>query len=216
MKYFIANWKANNNLTETENWIAEFLKLYQPHEDKTVIICPPFPFITILNQKINQTKHLKVGCQDLSTVEDGPYTGEVTAKSLAGLADYAIIGHSERRQKFNELDTAITKKINLAKKYQIEPILCIGDEKDWLANDQIKFVAYEPVYAIGSGYNEPVEKVVKLKNRLNLNPDTVFLYGGSVNEKNAYNYLKNEQINGLLIGSASLNPIGFYKIISQI
>lgn len=216
MKYFIANWKANKNLQEAEDWINQFLKLYQPNEDKMVIICPPSPFLISLKQKINRTKNLKLGSQNISSFETGAYTGEITAQSLVGLADYVIIGHHERRKYFEETNEVIRKKIYLAKKYQLEPILCLSEKKDWLANDQINLVAYEPVSAIGSGKNESVERVIQLKNQLHLQPTTVYLYGGSVNENNAFSYLKNDQINGLLIGGSSLNPVSFYKIIAQI
>ena len=215
MKYFVANWKANKNLQESQTWIDQFLKLYQPKEDKIVIICPPFPFLTNLKQKTNQIKNLKLGSQDISSFEEGAYTGEITAKSLVGLVDYVIVGHSERRKYFNENNETVTKKIILAKKCQIEPILCIRDENDWLTESEVKIIAYEPVYAIGSGNNEPIEKVIEIKEKIKLSPDCVYLYGGSVNENNAKDDIQSDKIDGLLIGGASLDPHNFYKIISQ-
>jgi triosephosphate isomerase len=128
MKYFVANWKANKNLKEAKEWLNEFLKLYQPQENKMVIICPPFPLLTELRDKIYKVKNLKLGSQDLSFFEEGPYTGEVTAKTLQGIVDYALIGHSERRKYFKESSEIISKKIVFAKKYQIEPILCLSQE----------------------------------------------------------------------------------------
>lgn len=213
MKYFIANWKANKNLQETLDWIDQFLKVYQPKPNSTVIVCPPSPFLAMIKQKINQTNNLKLGAQDISLYEEGAYTGETTAKSLSRLVDYVIIGHSERRKYFQESNESIHQKINLAKKYQIEAILCIRDQNDWLPNSGVKIVAYEPVYAIGTGNNEPVEKAIDLKNKLNLPQNVVYLYGGSVNENNAKDYVQSDKIDGLLVGGASLNPQSFNKII---
>ncbi len=213
MKYFIANWKANKNLAEVKDWINQFLKVYQPKLDSTIIICPPSPFLTIIKQKINQIQNLKLGAQDISLYEEGAYTGETTAKSLAGLVDYVIIGHSERRKYFNETNETVAKKIALTNKYQIEPILCIRDESDWLKNSGVKIVAYEPVYAIGTGNNEPVNKVVNLKDKLQLSPNCSYLYGGSVNTNNIKDYVQSDKIDGFLVGGASLDPLSFNEII---
>jgi triosephosphate isomerase len=130
---------------------------------------------------------------------------------IADLVKYTIVGHSERRQYFLEDESIIEKKIKQAIKYKIEPILCIRNNQDKIF-DEIKIVAYEPVFAIGSGNNEPPEQVFQFKNRLNLPNKVIFLYGGSVNEFNAKDYLK-EGIDGLLIGTASLNPLQLLKII---
>ena len=214
MKYYVANWKANKNLQQASDWIDQFLKLYQPKSDSTVIICSALPFLAMIKQKINQISNLKLGAQDISLYEEGSYTGETTAKSLTGLADYVIIGHSERRKNFAENNETLVKKIALANKYQIKPILCIRNENDWLKNNQVKIVAYEPSYAIGTGDNEPLEKVIELKEKLQLSTDQVYLYGGSVNENNAKNYIQSDKIDGLLVGGASLDPQSFNKIIS--
>ena len=220
MKYFIANWKANKNLDETKQWADQFLKIYQPNNEKTVIICPPFPFIPLLDQAFSHLKNIKVGAQDLSVFESGTYTGEVTAKSLKGLVDYVIIGHSERRKNFHETQDIINRKINLAKKYQIEPIFCFGDDKEW-TDPPVKFVTYEPPWAISKGYQDSMktvieekpETVVEVKKKLNIPPDKCFIYGGSVNLNNISHYLRYDQIDGFLVGGASLNPSTFYEIV---
>jgi len=216
MKYFIANWKANKNFDEVKSWLDGFFKLYKDNKDTIVIICPPFPFITLIKDKISNFENLKLGSQDLSLFEQGAYTGEVSAKTLQGLIEYVIIGHSERRKNFGESNEAIHQKITLAKKYKIEPIFCIRDQNDLQDKEMIKIVAYEPVYAIGTGNNEPLDKVIQSKEKLNLPSNTVFLYGGSVNENNAKDYLQSDEIDGFLVGGASLNPERFYKIISQV
>jgi len=218
MKYVIANWKANKNIDQAKDWIDLFLKNdFNRIKNKVqIIICPPFPFISFINQKLKNYLFIKTGAQDVSCFESGTYTGEVTAENLSSLVTYVIIGHSERRRYCNETDKIVFKKVVLAKKYGIEPLFCIRNEKD-LIPAQLKFVVYEPVYAIsngtGQGNNEPLEKVLEMKKILKLENNIKFIYGGSVNEKNATYYLKSNQIDGVLVGGASLNPDRFYKII---
>jgi len=215
-KYFIANWKANKNLNDAFLWFDFFSKNYQPQDNKIIIICPPLPLIFPLKQKAKNRKNLYFGSQDISVFEEGSYTGEVTAKTLFGLVDFTLIGHSERRRYFYESENSIHKKINLVKKYQIEPILCISDQKEFspLISAQLNFVAYEPLKAIGTGNNETIEDILKFKNKLQLNPKMKFLYGGSVNEKNSHQYSQNTAIDGVLVGTSSLDPKKFLLIIN--
>jgi len=216
MKYFIANWKANKNLSQTQDYINKFVEIIGALEQSKVIICPPYPLVSYVKEKITGKNNLHVGAQDLSMFEEGSYTGEVTAKTLQGLVDFVIIGHSERRKNFNETQETVTKKLVLAKKYQIEPVLCIRNIEDWQAvKDQVKIVAYEPVAAIGTGMNEDPKKVIDFKKTLNLKPETVFIYGGSVKSDNANSYLETKEIEGFLIGGASLDPESFKKIIES-
>ncbi|MBI4225824.1 triosephosphate isomerase [Candidatus Roizmanbacteria bacterium] len=212
MRYFIANWKANKNLNEALDWIDKFLNLPSRYDRIKMVVCPPFHLIHPLKLKLRDNKFISLGTQDVSVFESGNYTGEVTAKSLKGLIDYAIIGHSERRKYFQESDEVLTKKVQLALKYEIQPVYCVRGEKDSIP-ENIKIVAYEPVYAIGTGQNEDVEKVIEVKKKLNLSEKVSFLYGGSITESNAQDYLVNSYIDGLLIGGSSLDPDEFFKII---
>jgi triosephosphate isomerase len=217
MKYIIANWKANKNIEEANRWINSFLKndFSKIRNKVAIIICPPSPFIPFLKEKVKKYPFIKIGAQDLSRFEGGAYTAEVTAKTLFGLINYVIIGHSERRKYFNENTKILFEKFVLAKKNGIEPLFCIRNKKDSIPL-QTKFVVYEPIYAIsngsGQGSNEPLEKVLTMKKILKLDNHVNFIYGGSVNEKNANQYLKNKEIDGVLVGGASLNPDKFYKI----
>lgn len=223
MKYFVANWKARKNLNEAYQWMEIFLSKLKTNKNLKhklninqlkIIICPPFPFIHPLKQKYGEVQtNLVFGAQDLSSFDEGSYTGEVTAKTLQGLVNFVILGHSERRKYFGETDKMIEKKILLAKKHGIEPILCIRDKHDLIPN-QTKIIAYEPVYAIGTGSNESPEEIIQLREKLSLIEETVFLYGGSVDEKNAKKYLPYGKIDGLLIGGASLDALRFYRIIT--
>lgn len=214
MKYVIGNWKANKNIEEANKWLTEFLQMDFSwiKNQVQIIICPPAPFIPLLKEKTKDFQFIKIGSQDISAFEEGAYTGEVTAKSLAGLCDFAIIGHSERRQLIDETDEMLFKKAAMAKKYNIEPIYCIRDENDKLP-DYIIFVTYEPVWAIGTGKNATLDDVLNLKKKLNLHEGKKFIYGGSVTDDNVNQYLKSGQVDGVLPGAASLDPLKFYKII---
>lgn len=215
MKYFIANWKANKNTSEVEAWIKSFKENYRSKNDVCVIVCPPFPFVRGAGRQLTDLGNVFIGSQTISSKEFGSYTGEVTAKTLEGLVSYSIIGHSERRKNFGEKDEDLIIKVNLAKKYGIEPIYCIRDEKDPIPAE-IKLLAYEPVAAIGTGLNESPKKVVEVKKKLNLAPETAFIYGGSVDENNAKDYLTTQEVDGFLVGGASLDPSRFFKLISSV
>lgn len=213
MKFFIANWKANKNSNEANVWIERFLSLPSLYDRTKIVICPPFPLLYLLKEKIKNTGYIYLGSQDLSAYEMGSYTGEVTAKSLSGLVDYAIIGHSERRNFFKENEDILFQKARYAKKYGIEPIFCIRDEKDQIP-EEVKIIAYEPIGSIGTGKNEDPENVIKVKKSLSVSSNSLFLYGGSVEKENAHVYLQSSELDGILIGGASLDPVIFYQIAS--
>jgi len=223
MLYFIANWKANLSLNQLINWNKIFfekitqnqeLLLQLANNQIKIILCPPFPFLIPLKNQLPSLPNLDLGAQDISRFETGSYTGEVTAQSLATIVKYVIIGHSERRQYFKETTTILKKKYFMALKYAIEPILCLRNLKDPVFAN-CRFLAYEPVKAIGTGKNESPLQVVAFKNHLKLSPKTTFIYGGSVDENNLLSYLNTQTINGFLIGKASLDPYQFYEIIKS-
>ncbi|MBI3366039.1 triosephosphate isomerase [Candidatus Roizmanbacteria bacterium] len=124
MKYFIANWKANKNLVETKSWVNEFFEKFD-QDLKTkqkllddyikIIICPPFPLLYPLKELLNERKNIFVGCQDISSIEGGTYTGEVPAHSLESIVEYAIIGHSERKKYLHETADDVTKKYAISR-----------------------------------------------------------------------------------------------------
>lgn len=218
MKYFIANWKANKNLNETQSWVTEFLKQNLVLNGVKIIICPSFPLISPLKKMLEKQTIMSVGSQDVSIFEGGTYTGEVTAHNLESLAEYAIIGHSERKKNFHETDEQVKIKYTLAKKYGIEPIYCIANPDISYPSD-IQFLCYEPPEAIskgdGRGNFASIDSILEAKRKLQLKPQTQFIYGGSVNKDSVNSYLKSNEIDGFLIGGASLDPIHFYQIISS-
>lgn len=224
MKYVIANWKANKTLEEAQAWIKEFIRIIEADSNilmsleenrLTVVIAPTHPLIYPLKEMLGERKNIYFGSQDLSSVEEGSYTGEVTAKSLSSLIKFALIGHSERRNKLNETEDLIGKKIDLSKKYNIDTILCVRGTQDKVYENAV-FVAYEPVYAIGTGNNEDVSTVLKVRNELSLKPGMKFIYGASVDSNNCREYLEKEEIDGLLVGTASLDPTSFCSILEKV
>lgn len=216
MKYIIANWKANKTLSEVKTWLNVFSKkdLSFIKSELQIIICPPYPFLSLVKEKLQDCSYVKIGSQDISFFEKGAYTGEVSVENLSDLVDYALIGHSERRYYFEETARILFQKFNLALDNNIKPIFCIRSAADIIPERSI-FVAYEPVYAIGTGRNESLDQILKVKKNLSFSKDVKFIYGGSVNENNSSYYLKNQEIDGLLVGGASLSPEKFYKIIKQ-
>ena len=221
MKLIIANWKCNPKT------LAEAKKLFNAVKNTKAVICPPFVYLPFL-------KYEFLGAQDCHYEQSGAFTGEVSPKMLKDLGcKYVIIGHSERRIHFKETDEMINKKLKAALKVGLIPILCIGEKKgenvQKVISNQLKkdlanipkkdlakiIIAYEPVWAIGTGDFCKPEKAKKalnfIKNKL---PNNKVLYGGSVNSKIAENYTK-IGFDGLLVGSASLNSKEFVKIIKN-
>ena len=212
----VANWKCNPTTLEEAKKI--FKKANFPGAE--VVICPPFIYLSSLGAK---------GAQDCFWEEKGAYTGEISPKMLRDLGvEYVIIGHSERRV-LGETDEIINKKVKAALKAGLKPILCIGEKKGQdakkIVNDQLKkdlkgiikkdlkkiIVAYEPVWAIGTGNFCSAVKAGKIRKFIKEKINNTVLYGGSVNSKIAKDYLKTG-FDGLLVGGASLNAKEFRKI----
>ncbi|MEI6532292.1 MAG: triose-phosphate isomerase family protein [Candidatus Roizmanbacteria bacterium] len=223
MKYIFANWKANKSFSSSREWMEQFIKILYKDENVQkaikegkikIVIFPPAPLIHPLHHYTLNIPNLSLGSQDISAHESGSLTGEITAQAVSELVRYTLIGHSERRKYFNETEDEIYKKILLAHKYDIEPIHCIGNIEDKLYSS-VKYIAFEPVESIGTGMNMSIDAITIIKNKLNLNKEIKFIYGGSVNQYNCDQYLESDDIDGLLVGSASLDPLHFYSIIAK-
>lgn len=222
MKYFVANWKANKTLEESVFWCESFLKKIKSNsnilkniksEEIKVIICPSFPHIQAVRSLVTK-EGISVGSQDLSKVRGGKFTGETTALSLSSLIEFTLVGHSERRIFFTETEETINLKISQAIENDIQPILCVRNEKDKI-DTRVNIIAYEPVKAIGTGKNEEVDKILEMKKKLRLKNQTIFLYGGSADKRNIKEYLRTGEIDGFLIGTASVNPDDFFESIES-
>lgn len=222
-------------------YIDEHLNQDTHHAEQSLVICPPFVFLEDISRML-KTSHLaqyaELGAQDIALADSGAWTGEVSGPMLRRLGvSHVIIGHSERRWKIGESDEVVNKKLKTALKNELTPIVCIGEkERDIEFKEFLKqqieatfaglsddergkcLVAYEPVWAISSTPGarpdkpeETLEAVAVIKEALG--PDTLVLYGGSINAANAKDFLSLDQISGVLVGSASVKKEEFVQIL---
>jgi triosephosphate isomerase len=234
------NWKMNKTVVESIDFVKELNNKIEVNDRVRVLIFPPFTSIYSIR---NLSDKIKIGSQNLFYEEKGAYTGEISPLMLKDLVDYVLIGHSERRGIFKELDSDINKKIKTALKYKFNPVLCIGETLEQrkggktferikkqvdedlkgLKEQEIKsiIIAYEPIWAIGTGETAtPAQAqevhgfIRELLNEKVENPEDIFiLYGGSVKPENSFDLLSQKDINGFLIGGASLKVDSFSAII---
>jgi triosephosphate isomerase len=244
-KIIAGNWKMNNDLSATKNLISNLAKSLNNNENCDVIICPPFTSLSESNSQIKNTV-IKLGAQNMYFENDGAYTGEISAQMLKSTGcEFVILGHSERRAIFNESDSLINKKIKKAISSGLKPIFCVGETleqrekgvtkdiiktqvteglKD-ISSEEIKtvIIAYEPVWAIGTGKNatpgqaqevhEFIRLLIKEKYSENVSENMIIQYGGSVKPDNAKELLSQKDIDGALVGGASLKADSFLGII---
>lgn len=238
INYVIANWKMNGIRSFEKIFIATDKHLKSKNLKKpNVIVCPPFTLISQLTsyKKIN----IKIGAQDTHEESSGAYTGCISSEMIKDSgAEFVIIGHSERRQYFNEDIKLLSKKILAAHNAKLKVIFCIGEQKNEIKNrlsilrKQLKslpnkldpknlIIAYEPVWAIGTGLTPTPSQIDQIhgsiRKILKLNPsfskNVSILYGGSVNGENASEILSLDNVDGALVGGASLKINEFSKII---
>jgi triosephosphate isomerase len=245
--FIAANWKMYKTVHEAVSFIKEFRKLADAIHDVEIVIAPPF---TALRPVVDAAHASNIGVagQDLHWDREGAFTGEVSATMLkeAG-AEYAIIGHSERRRLFGETDQTVNRKLGAAIAAQLTPIVCIGETLeerdanetlkvldrqvkiglDGLTGDQIAalVIAYEPVWAIGTGRNatplQAAEAHSHIRSRLRqwfggaAADQCHVIYGGSVKPDNIRDLASLEDVDGALVGGASLDVRSFFEIVSR-
>ena len=205
-------------------------------------VCPPFPFLADARRALEGSS-VRVGAQNVHWEEQGAYTGEVSPTMLQGLADYAIVGHSERRQYFCETDETVNRRLKAAIAHTLTPIFCVGETReereggrteavldrqvraglDGVAWTAAGVIAYEPVWAIGTGLaatgeqaNETIGFIRSLVRDLfgaDVADGTRIQYGGSVKPDNATEFLAQPEIDGALVGGASLDAEAFAAIV---
>ena len=249
-KIVIANWKMKLTLAKSLEMAKKFKEKFKGFKEGEVVICPSFIILDEISRLLKET-NLKVGAQNVFFEESGAYTGEISpAMLLEAGCQYVIIGHSERRRFLLENYAMIHQKVKEVLNVSgLAPIVCIGEEseerktdkRDFVLVDQLQqalgginilenqqiVVAYEPVWAIGSGLViEPSEatyahKIIglALKDMFGLgvvNKNFRIIYGGSVTSKNVKSFADLENIDGFLVGGASLDPEEFYKIAKGI
>ena len=235
------NWKMNKTPKEGKIFIEKMISDLDSLGDTNVIICPPFTGLTSLSK----SNKYNLGAQNCYFEDSGAYTGEISVEMLIDCGvKYVILGHSERRSIFSEDDISIGKKVKKVIDAGVTPILCIGETIDQLNEGLAKetvsaqlneglsglssleniVIAYEPVWAIGTGLTASVDKVAEIhlfiieklsaifsKEESDLTP---ILYGGSVNSDNAEELINVDNVNGFLIGGASLDVEKFVHIIN--
>ena len=217
--FIVANWKAHKTQEEALSWLSEVKNNYREansqQANKTVVVCPPYPLISVVADFISgHALPLQVGSQDVSVFATGAYTGEVPAATLKKLAQFCIIGHSERRQHFSEGFEILSEKVVNALSANILPIFCVQSETTQIPKGAT-IVAYEPIAAIGTGNPETPEDAERIaKNIKERNPEVKYvLYGGSVTDENVGGFIAMSNINGVLIGGGSLDASEFIKIL---
>ena len=233
-KIIAANWKMNGS----EKLIKDF-STFAPTKSNEIIICTPFTLLE--SAKTLLPNFVKLGAQNCSEEEKGAFTGEISASMLLERGvSYVIIGHSERRTLFNETDAVIFKKVKSVIKNKLTPIICIGETlSEKKANKTLQvlekqiegsitkvnahmqlIVAYEPIWAIGTGLIPNDSEIrnthlhIKEKLSKHFSADIPVLYGGSANAENCKKIMSIENVDGLLVGGASLKKHDFVTICS--
>lgn len=252
----VGNWKMNLGLSEAhvlakivKNGIEKFPQI-------EVVICPPSPYLYPLKEDL-RFGHLRIGAQNIYPEAEGPFTGEVSSMMLKGIAEYVIVGHSERRSNFGEDNHFVNLKVLECLRTHLKPILCVGEEKklelDGLTQrgieqrffhskiaEEIKkglkgvkgedwrkiTIAYEPVWAIGTGKNAEGRYAGLIAHLIRdilidmagetWGQEIRILYGGSTNKKNVMEYALEVEIDGLLVGGSSLKANEFLGICEVI
>ena len=237
----IANWKCNGSKAMINEWTKNFLINYIEMKKAFIGIAPPSIFIeSLLETELNKLEEINIGSQDID-ISSGARTGAISSEMILDFdCKFSIIGHSERRQLFNETNEEIKQKILKIAKKTIT-ILCVGETKEENKNDQTRdilkkqlevvkgielnnslVIAYEPVWAIGTGNTPTPDKINQIhkfiKDVVQSFSDNyaipMVLYGGSVNQENANSFFKEEFVDGGLIGGASLDGKKFANIIN--
>jgi triosephosphate isomerase len=245
-KPFVAgNWKMNKVVAEAAPLVAELLPGLQAVTSVTSVLCPPFTALMPISAMLEGTE-IGLGAQDLHWEESGAYTGEVSPAMVKEFCQYVIIGHSERRTLFGESDETVNRKVKAAMNVGLIPIVCIGETLEEnetnqtmkVVNRQVReglqgltleqagqlVIAYEPVWAIGTGraanpesanhiHKDVVRAAISKMFGDAVAGNTRILYGGSVKGDNAADYFKMSDIDGALVGGASLKAAEFLRIV---
>jgi triosephosphate isomerase len=239
-----ANWKMNNGPTAARAFMQTFLAAYKPRGDRTVVIFPPAVSLTAVSSAISGRTDVLAGAQNIHWAEKGAFTGEISAPMAkdAG-AGVVLVGHSERRHVFGETDAQCAKKCLAASRAKLPFMLCVGEtiaqreagETEQVVTHQLRegvshtpnlisadfLLAYEPVWAIGTGLTASAGDAsaihtllrTELRQMIGTRADDIpILYGGSVNAENAAVLLAAPEIDGLLVGGASVDPSSWLTI----
>ena len=233
------NWKMHKTQAESQ----EFLQVFKPllhdtDESREVVLCIPFTALGTMS-KILHGSQIQLGAQNIHWEAKGAYTGEIAGDMLTEMGiSYVVVGHSERRQYFGETDETANLRVLAAQHNRLTPILCVGETKsqrdagetESVIINQVKrglvdvdqtniVIAYEPIWAIGTGDTcaaTEANRVIGIIRSQLSNPEMSILYGGSVNPKNIDEIMTQPEIDGALVGGASLDPTGFARIVNYL
>jgi len=231
------NWKMHKTQAESLEFLQTFLpELENTAEDREVILCAPFTDLGVMSKNLHGTR-VRLGSQNVHWEESGAFTGEVSPPMLTEVGvTYAIVGHSERRQYFGETEETVNLRARAAQQAGLTPILCIGETKqqrdagetELVIKNQLKadleqvdlsqlVIAYEPIWAIGTGETcdaKEANRVIGLIRSQLSNGDLPIQYGGSVKTGNIDEIMAQPEIDGVLVGGASLDPKGLAQMVN--
>lgn len=245
-KLIIGNWKMNFNMHEASLYLHKLMSMLAAHRDVEVVVAPTMLTLQSLSLQVNR-RIAKLAAQNCYWRDQGAYTGEVPVAHLRGIADYVLIGHSERRHVFIESEKDIRLKVQAAIRNRIKPVLCIGETinektlgetKDVLVDQLVSglanitaeemenvIIAYEPVWAIGTGDKARLDDVRQVVQIIRQQITQLYgrkaaeqvkvLYGGSIDVDSAADYLRIAKLDGLLVGAASIDAHKFTQIVEK-
>jgi len=245
-RFCVANWKMNFNSSDTKSFLENWGKKNLKHEEVKTIICPSFTELNTTAELLHNSDS-ELGAQNVYYLSNGAYTGEISCRMLKDLGcNWVIIGHSERRAIFGETDEMVCHKLDKLISENMYPIVCIGETKDERENGKTEevlsrqllvafenqkgkniehtVIAYEPVWAIGTGITATIDMISEahqcIRNIFNTNGfngnEISILYGGSVTNENAAELSNIRDVDGFLVGGASLDVEKFYAIYNQL
>ncbi len=231
------NWKMYKTQRESSEFLQNFMAELEPTpEEREIILCAPFTALDVMSKSLHNSR-VQLGAQNVHWEDEGAYTGEIAGPMLTEIGvRYVIVGHSERRQYFGETDETVNKRLLTAQRHSLTPILCVGESKqqrdagetELLIATQLKkdlvnvdqgnlIIAYEPIWAIGTGDTcEALEanRVIGLiRSQLNVS-NVPIQYGGSVKPNNIDEIMAQPEIDGVLVGGASLDAGSFARIVN--
>lgn len=238
------NWKMNTTMTEAVQLVDAIRPRIEGKQGVEKVLCPPFISLAVARERLLNSDVL-LGAQDMYWEEKGAFTGEVSPLMLEGLVDYVIIGHSERRQLFGETDETVGRKVRSALNHGLKPIMCVGESlheyeashTDAVVGGQVRaglegipgigslVIAYEPIWAIGTGRASTGEGANKVIGMIRETVSSMYgaqvagamriQYGGSVTAENIEEIMGQPEIDGALVGGASLKADAFVEIVLQ-
>ncbi len=245
-KIIAANWKMNMTVNESQSYFDTFLREIGDENSVEVVIVPPFTALPKVSERLTDVQNVKLGAQNMHAEKSGAFTGEISAAMLRELfVRYVVLGHSERRTLFGETDAVVNKKARAALDATLKPIVCIGETLAQRDANQVEkvletqtrgslagfsaeelqqmVIAYEPVWAIGTGRTATPEQAQEahafIRKIVAAISDTAtadkirIQYGGSVKPENTPSLMSQPDIDGALVGGASLDPRGFAEIV---